>query len=69
VDNGAGFSAETTNNKPMSFGLAGMRERAALMGGSLAVRSAPGKGATIVLDLPRVSATAAGHVENSRITN
>ena len=28
----------------MSFGLEGMRERAALLGGTLAIRSAPGKG-------------------------
>ena len=33
-DNGAGFSAETVGNKPMSFGLAGMRERAAILGGT-----------------------------------
>jgi signal transduction histidine kinase len=56
ADNGAGFSAETALRKPMSFGLAGMRERAALLGGTLAVRSVPGKGTTVVLELPRTSA-------------
>jgi signal transduction histidine kinase len=56
ADNGAGFSAETALRKPMSFGLAGMRERAALLGGTLAVRSVPGKGTTVVLELPRISA-------------
>jgi signal transduction histidine kinase len=56
ADNGAGFCTNTVKNKPMAFGLAGMRERAALMGGTLAVRSAPGKGAAVVLDLPQVSA-------------
>ena len=40
----------------MSFGLAGMRERAALLGGTLAIRSAPGKGVTVVLELPQDSA-------------
>jgi signal transduction histidine kinase len=40
----------------MAFGLTGMRERAALMGGTLAIRAAPGKGAAIVLDLPQISA-------------
>ena len=55
ADNGAGFCAETALRKPMSFGLAGMRERAALLGGTLAVRSVPGKGTTIVLELPRTS--------------
>ena len=51
-DNGAGFSVEAAGRQPMSFGLAGMRERAALLGGSLAVRSAPGKGASVMLELP-----------------
>uniref|UniRef100_Q01NJ7 histidine kinase n=1 Tax=Solibacter usitatus (strain Ellin6076) TaxID=234267 RepID=Q01NJ7_SOLUE len=55
-DDGAGFSPETAAAKPMSFGLAGMRDRAALLGGRLAVRSAPGKGVTVLLDLPRTSA-------------
>jgi signal transduction histidine kinase len=55
-DDGTGFSLETAAKKPMSFGLAGMRDRAALLGGTLLVRSAPGKGAAVVLDLPRVSA-------------
>ena len=55
-DNGAGFSPETAQGKPLSFGLAGMRERAALLGGTLVLRSAPGKGATVILELPRVSA-------------
>jgi signal transduction histidine kinase len=54
-DNGTGFDAERALAKPMSFGLAGMRERAALLGGRLQVRSAPGKGATVTLELPRAS--------------
>ena len=45
--------AETAQGKPMSFGLSGMQERAALLGGTLTLRSAPGKGATVVLELPR----------------
>jgi signal transduction histidine kinase len=52
ADNGAGFPKEAALSKPMSFGLAGMRERAALLAGTLAIRSAPGKGVTVVLDLP-----------------
>jgi two-component system sensor histidine kinase UhpB len=51
-DNGAGFSAETACSRPGSFGLAGMRERARLLGGTLTVRSAPGRGAAIALRLP-----------------
>jgi two-component system sensor histidine kinase NreB len=62
ADNGAGFEADTAKKKPMSFGLAGMRERAALIGGTLEVRSAPGKGATVLLELPRASAWMANHV-------
>jgi signal transduction histidine kinase len=55
-DDGSGFSPETAGSKPLSFGLAGMRDRAALLGGTLLVCSAPGKGARILLDLPRSSA-------------
>jgi two-component system, NarL family, sensor histidine kinase UhpB len=54
-DNGAGFGAVSPSSKPLSFGLAGMRERAVLLGGTLAVRSMPGKGATVTLDLPAVA--------------
>ena len=66
ADNGAGFCAETARNQPMSFGLAGMRERAALLGGTLAVRSAPGEGARITLQLPRSSASVTRNGKNSR---
>jgi two-component system sensor histidine kinase DegS len=65
ADNGAGFCAETALGKPMSFGLAGMRERAALLGGKLAIRSAPKKGAAIVLELPQTSAPVRPHGKNS----
>jgi signal transduction histidine kinase len=66
TDNGAGFTAETAGSKPMSFGLAGMRERAALLGGTLEVRSKPGKGTTVALQLPRTSAQVAPNGKNSR---
>jgi signal transduction histidine kinase len=56
-DNGSGFSPDLALGKPLSFGLAGMRDRAALLGGTLAVTSKPGKGATVTLDLPRAAAT------------
>jgi signal transduction histidine kinase len=55
-DNGLGFQAGATAVKPMSFGLAGMRERAALLGGKLVVRSARNQGTTVILDLPPSSA-------------
>jgi signal transduction histidine kinase len=56
-DNGSGFNPDLVRGKPLSFGLAGMRERAALLGGTLAVRSIPGKGATVTLKLPRAAVT------------
>ena len=51
-DNGAGFCADRAWSKPKSFGLMGMRERAELLGGTLAIRSMPGRGTGVVLDLP-----------------
>jgi signal transduction histidine kinase len=51
-DDGSGFCAESAQVKPMSFGLSGMRERAALLGGTLLVQSAPSKGTTVKLRLP-----------------
>jgi signal transduction histidine kinase len=68
-DDGAGFRAETAVKKPMSFGLAGMRERAALLGGTLVLRSAPGKGTSVILQLPRNSALEAPNGKDSHILN
>ena len=65
-DNGAGFRTEAALSKPMSFGLAGMRERAALLEGNLTIRSAPGKGVTVVLELPQGSPAVTLHGKNSR---
>jgi signal transduction histidine kinase len=64
ADNGAGFTVDTASSRPESFGLAGMRERAALFGGALGIRSSPGKGSAIVLRLP-VSATVTADAQNS----
>ncbi len=49
ADAGCGFDPSTTTQ---GFGLLGMRERVALAGGSLEVKSAPGKGTSIVAVLP-----------------
>jgi signal transduction histidine kinase len=38
--------------KKNRFGLPGIRERARLLGGKCRVRSAPGEGACITVDLP-----------------
>lgn len=48
-DDGHGFDPAV---KTSGFGLLGMRERAELLGGTVAVHSAPGRGATIEVALP-----------------
>ena len=55
-DNGRGFKlsgglSELANRGKL--GLLGMHERARLLGGSLEVQTAPGKGTTIRVELPR----------------
>jgi signal transduction histidine kinase len=69
TDNGAGFSAETAPAKPMSFGLAGMQERARLLGGRLNICSQPGRGVAVKLVLPNDSATVVVHGKNTRTFN
>ncbi len=49
VDDGIGFA---TRGSKRSFGLQTMRERASSVGGSLEVRSSPGKGTSIICRLP-----------------
>lgn len=46
-DNGCGFDV---NQKTMGLGLAGMRQRAYLLGGTISIQSAIGKGTHILLD-------------------
>ena len=50
-DKGVGFE-ESTNGTTGTVGLAGMKERAALLGGELLVRSSPGVGAKLTARLP-----------------
>lgn len=50
-DNGAGFDAAGPR-KPSSFGLLGLRERASLLQGTAHIRSAPGQGTEVEIDLP-----------------
>jgi len=61
-DNGLGFQVGAAAAKPMSFGLAGMRDRAALLGGKLTVRSARDQGTTVTLLLPLNSSQEGPHV-------
>jgi PAS domain S-box-containing protein len=51
-DDGCGFVVESPSRKPDSRGLLGMRERAYLLGGSIAIESAPGRGTAIEVRLP-----------------
>jgi two-component system sensor histidine kinase UhpB len=50
-DNGRGMTREEAAS-PASIGLLGMRERAELVGGTLAIVATPGKGTTIRLTMP-----------------
>jgi two-component system sensor histidine kinase UhpB len=53
-DDGRGFAgspARRVNGRPGGLGLSGMRERALLVGGTLAVAGAPGTGTTIELTM------------------
>ena len=50
-DDGCGFD-ETARNKPRSFGLRGIQERALQQDGELEISSAPGKGTKISVRLP-----------------
>jgi signal transduction histidine kinase len=54
-DNGQGFTVPGTVGdltRDGKLGLTGMHERARLVGGSVTLQSAPGKGTTIVVDVP-----------------
>jgi signal transduction histidine kinase len=54
-DNGKGFNPPTLTDHPTAvgkLGLIGMHERARLLGGSLAVKSEPGEGTKVVVNVP-----------------
>ena len=55
-DNGAGFTAGAAE-KPTSFGLHGMQQRAALLGGKVTVKTAAGRGVRVALAIPIEGAT------------
>jgi signal transduction histidine kinase len=65
-DNGAGFRADQVGGNSKSFGLAGMRDRAKLLGGTLRVSSRLGRGTRIQLTLPLHAAPVVSNGKDSR---
>lgn len=53
VDSGKGFEVDARKEK--SFGLLGIRERAAMLGGTAQITSVAGKGTTVTVTLPRMA--------------
>lgn len=51
-DDGAGFNLKSKTTRQKGLGLIGMKERATLVGGTLEIESAPGKGTTIFVRMP-----------------
>jgi len=51
-DDGIGFNAQIIGRDQQSLGLLGMRERAALLGGKFQLRSSPGEGTRIRIEIP-----------------
>jgi signal transduction histidine kinase len=60
-DDGIGFEPPGANReRPMSLGLASMRERAELLGGELEIDARPGEGTAVVAWLPLPDEPSAG---------
>jgi len=55
-DDGVGFDTTGEAVSMHGFGLAGMRERAALVGATLQIESEPGRGTTILVRMAAASA-------------
>jgi two-component system, NarL family, sensor histidine kinase DegS len=54
-DNGRGFDADSVLRRgPVAghFGLAGLRERASLLGGCVRIESQPGRGTRVIVQVP-----------------
>ena len=57
-DDGCGFAPAVIDQDKRSLGLLGMRERAHLLGGSFQLRSKPGEGTRIRIEIPYIEADA-----------
>lgn len=55
-DNGEGFDATLLNDAPKGIGLNSMKSRAALAGAEFSIRSSPGSGTVVLIDLQNPSA-------------
>ncbi len=62
VDDGAGFESTPHRRSGEGLGLVGMEERAASVGGSLVIESAPGEGTRVRLTLPARTPTGVADV-------
>ncbi len=51
-DDGVGFDIDAAARKRDSFGLTGMRERVALLGGAIDINTSPGKGTKVSIAIP-----------------
>jgi PAS domain S-box-containing protein len=60
ADNGRGFDTKNLSDS-RGLGVAGMRERAALVGGTLEIHSRPGEGTRVVLHVPAGRESGAAH--------
>lgn len=60
-DNGHGFDFEQARQANAGFGLSGLAERARLMGGKCEIKSAPGRGATVLIEIPVPPSAARNH--------
>jgi signal transduction histidine kinase len=66
-DNGVGFEVKVALEKQNSFGLAGMRERVALLGGNLEIVSRPRRGTRISVEIPIAKSSQKGPVARAQI--
>ena len=55
-DDGVGFNPNDKKNRLKGLGLTGMQERAALVGGTLEIEAALGRGTTVYVRVPAATA-------------
>ncbi|MHB0967283.1 MAG: sensor histidine kinase [Bellilinea sp.] len=67
-DRGGGFVAETEFSNNRTRGLRGMRERVALVGGSITIDSVPGWGTSILAELPAKAQPVEGSGNDHSVT-